>query len=89
MTYNLRTSVLRMDTSIPLGPNTLLVEFRGLGLKSDTPEQRAERVRDHNTIWGPFGRNLHEDLLACAWPGSRHASGQRSHTGCCTAARKT
>jgi len=33
------------------------------GLKSDTPEQRAERIRDHNTIWGPFGRNLHEDLL--------------------------
>ena len=64
MTYNLRTSVLRMDTSIPLGPNKLLIEFRGLGLKSDTPEQRAERVRDHNTIWGPFGRNLHEDLLA-------------------------
>jgi len=20
-------------------------------------------VFDHNTIWGPFGRNLHEDLL--------------------------
>lgn len=63
MTYNLRTSVLRMDTAIPLGPNKLVIEFRGLGLKSDTPEQRAERIRDHNTIWGPFGRNLHEDLL--------------------------
>lgn len=63
MTYNLRTSVLRMDTAIPLGPNKLLIEFRGLGLKSDTPEERAERIRDHNQIWGPFGRNLHEDLL--------------------------
>ncbi len=63
MTYNLRTSVLRMDTAIPLGPNKVIIEFRGLGLKSDTPEQRAERIRDHNTIWGPFGRNLHEDLL--------------------------
>ena len=63
MTFNLRTSVLRMDTAIPLGPNKLIIEFRGLGLKSDTPAQRAERVRDHNTIWGPFGRNLHEDLL--------------------------
>lgn len=63
MTYNLRTSVLRMDTAIPVGPNKLVIEFRGLGLKSDTPEQRAERVRDHNMIWGPFGRNLHEDLL--------------------------
>ncbi len=64
MTYNLRTSVLRMDTAIPLGPNKVIIEFRGLGLKSDTPEERAERIRDHNTIWGPFGRNLHEDLLA-------------------------
>ena len=64
MTYNLRTSVLRIDTVVPLGPNKLVVEFRGLGLKSDTPEQRAERIFDHNTIWGPFGRNLHEDLLA-------------------------
>jgi methanesulfonate monooxygenase large subunit len=63
MTFNLRTSVLRMDTAIPLGPNKLIVEFRGLGLRSDTPEQRAERIRDHNFIWGPFGRNLHEDLL--------------------------
>jgi methanesulfonate monooxygenase large subunit len=63
MTYNLRTSVLRMDTAIPLGPNKVVIEFRGLGLKSDTPEQRRERIRDHNTIWGPFGRNLHEDLL--------------------------
>ncbi len=64
MTYNLRTSVLRLDTAIPLGANKVAIEFRGLGLKSDTPEQRAERIRDHNTIWGPFGRNLHEDLLA-------------------------
>ena len=52
MTYNLRTSVLRIDTVVPLGPNKLMVEFRGLGLKSDTPEQRAERIFDHNTIWG-------------------------------------
>ena len=63
MTYNLRTSVLRMDTAIPLGPNKVIIEFRGLGLKRDTPEMRAERIFDHNMIWGPFGRNLHEDLL--------------------------
>ena len=63
MTYNLRTSVLRMDTAIPLGPNKVLIEFRGLGLKRDTPQERLDRIRDHNTIWGPFGRNLHEDLL--------------------------
>ena len=63
MTFNLRTSVIRIDTAIPLGPNEVMIEFRGLGMKSDTPEERAARVRDHNTIWGPFGRNLHEDLL--------------------------
>ena len=63
MTFNLRTSVIRIDTSIPLGPNEVMIELRGLGLKRDTPEERAARVRDHNAIWGPFGRNLHEDLL--------------------------
>jgi methanesulfonate monooxygenase large subunit len=63
MTYNLRTSVMRIDTSIPLGPDKLIIEFRGLGLKRDTPEERAKRINDHNMIWGPFGRNLHEDLL--------------------------
>ena len=32
--------------------------------QNDTPEERLTRQRHHNTIWGPFGRNLHEDLLA-------------------------
>src|SRR5205809_40098 len=54
MTYNLRTSVMRIDTSIPLGPNEVLIEFRGLGLKRDTAEERAQRVFDHNTIWRPL-----------------------------------
>ncbi len=63
ITYNLRTSVIRMDTAVPLGPNQVLIELRGLGLQSDTPAERQARVRDHNQIWGPFGRNLHEDLL--------------------------
>ncbi len=69
MTYNLRTSVIRMDTAIPLAPNRTLIELRGLGLKSDTPEERQARVRDHNTIWGPFGRNLHEDFLGVTGQG--------------------
>ena len=50
----------------------------GLGLKSDTPEQRAERVLDHNTIWGPFGRNLHEDLLAVMGQGRAMREGTDS-----------
>jgi methanesulfonate monooxygenase large subunit len=62
-TLNLRGSALRVDTATPLSVDRTLIEFRGLGLKSDSPEVRARRVRDHNTIWGPFGRNLPEDLL--------------------------
>jgi methanesulfonate monooxygenase large subunit len=79
MTYNLRTSVIRIDTSIPLGPNDVLIEFRGLGLKSDTAEERAQRVFDHNMIWGPFGRNLHEDLLGVTGQGRalRKGTGSR------------
>jgi methanesulfonate monooxygenase large subunit len=64
MTYNLRTSVLRIDTAIPARAEQGGDRVPRPGLKRDTPEQRAERVFDHNTIWGPFGRNLHEDLLA-------------------------
>ncbi len=78
MTYNLRTSVLRMDTAIPLGPNKVVIEFRGLGLKRDTPEERAERIRDHNVIWGPFGRNLHEDLLGVFGQGVAMRTGSDS-----------
>lgn len=63
ITFNIRAPAMRLDTAIPLGPNKVLIEFRGLGLKSDTPEERAIRIRDHNSIWGPFGRNLPEDLL--------------------------
>ena len=40
-----------------------MIEFRGLGVKSDTPAERQTRIEHHNSIWGPFGRNLHEDLI--------------------------
>jgi len=69
-TYNIRGSSLRVDTMTPLGPDRVIIEFRGLGLKRDTPAERAQRVRDHNTIWGPFGRNLHEDLLGITGQGA-------------------
>ena len=69
MTFNLRTSVLRIDTAIPVAPNEVVIELRGLGLKKDSPAERALRVRDHNAIWGPFGRNLHEDFLAVTGQG--------------------
>lgn len=70
ITYNIRAPAFRLDTSIPIGPNLLYVEFRGLGLKRDTPEERQIRIRDHNSIWGPFGRNLAEDLLGTTGQGT-------------------
>jgi methanesulfonate monooxygenase large subunit len=71
--------VLRIDTAIPLGPNEVIIEFRGLGLKADTEEERRQRVFDHNMIWGPFGRNLHEDLLGVHGQGRamRHGTDSR------------
>ena len=63
--YNIRTSNLRVNVMIPLSDRETLVEIRGIGLKRDTPEERAQRERDYVSIWGPFGWNLHEDLL-CA-----------------------
>lgn len=67
--FNLRGSSLRCDLMTPLGPDKVMIEFRGLGLKSDTAETRKARIDHHNSIWGPFGRNLHEDLLAVTGQG--------------------
>ncbi len=75
MNFNLRGSALRCDILTPLGPNKVLIEFRGLGLKSDSPEDRMSRINHHNTIWGPFGRNLHEDLIAVTGQGSTMQTG--------------
>lgn len=79
-TYNIRGSSLRVDTMTPIGPNLVLIEFRGLGLKRDTEEERELRVRDHNTIWGPFGRNLHEDLLGITGQGVAMRPGTQPRT---------
>ena len=63
-TFILRAPSFRIDTMTPLSASKVLIEFRGLGLKADTPAERAERLKHHNDLWGPFGLNLHEDLLA-------------------------
>ena len=76
MTYNLRGSSLRVDTVIPVSPTKVFIEYRGLGLRSDTPKDRAQRIRDYNSIWGPFGRNLHEDLLGVQGQGRAMNHGQ-------------
>jgi methanesulfonate monooxygenase large subunit len=53
-----------------------VIEFRGLGLRRDTPAERSQRIRDYNSIWGPFGRNLHEDLLGVMGQGRAIGRGQ-------------
>jgi methanesulfonate monooxygenase large subunit len=76
--FNLRGSVLRCDLMTPLAPNRVLIEFRTLGLRSDTPEQRQERILANQTIWGPFGRNLHEDLVGVAGQGAAMVPGSEA-----------
>lgn len=61
---NVRATVMRLDTITPVAPDRTIVEWRGLGLKSDSDEQREQRVRHHNQVWGPAGRNLPEDIAA-------------------------
>lgn len=75
MNFNLRGSAFRADTVTPLAADKVMIEFRGLGLKSDTPEERMVRINHHNSIWGPFGRNLHEDLIGVAGQGSAMQTG--------------
>jgi len=64
VTYNLRSPTFRLDSMIPLGPAKVMIEYRGLAPKRDSAAERRQRVKDYIGIWGPFGRNLHEDLLA-------------------------
>jgi len=61
---NARSTVVRMDTLIPVAPGLTILECRGLAPKSDNAEQRQARVRQHNQVWGPLGRNLPEDIWA-------------------------
>lgn len=59
-----RSTVMRIDTSTPIAPGETLVELRGLGIKGESAEDRAMRIKHHNQFWGPFGRNLYEDAHA-------------------------
>lgn len=64
MLLNCRSTVVRLDSLIPLSPTRTLLECRGLGLADDTEAVRAMRVRHHNQVWGPTGINLAEDVWA-------------------------
>lgn len=59
-----RGTAIRIDTVTPIDEKTALVEWRGLGMKTDSPEVRMTRWQHHNQYWGPFGRNVPEDAFA-------------------------
>lgn len=61
---NIRSNVVRIDRMIPLDEGRTMVEWRGLGVLGDDAGTRELRLRHHNMVWGPAGRNLPEDLLA-------------------------
>jgi len=62
-TVIIRGTTVRIDTSIPIAPGITLLEQRGLGIKGESAEDRAVRQEHHNQFWGPFGRNLAEDVI--------------------------
>lgn len=62
-TVIVRATTIRIDTSIPIAPGLTLLEQRGLGVKGESAQDRSHRQHHHNQFWGPFGRNLAEDVL--------------------------
>jgi methanesulfonate monooxygenase large subunit len=62
-TVIVRATTVRIDTSIPIAPGVTLLEQRGLGVLGESAENRALRQQHHNQFWGPFGRNLAEDVI--------------------------
>lgn len=59
-----RGTVMRIDITWPLSPLSTLVEWRGLGIKGESPQDRAMRVAHHNEFWGPGSPNQPEDGYA-------------------------
>lgn len=72
-----RGTVIRIDTAVPVGPDKMVLEMRGLGIQGESAEDRRVRQRHHNQYWGPFGRNVPEDMIAA----ESCADSFRSHAG--------
>ena len=73
--FNLRGSAFRSDSVTPLGPNSVLIEFRGYGLLKDTGLWACLEIADLNAdghqdlVIGNIGENSfykkgHESKLA-------------------------
>lgn len=59
----IRATSIRIDTTTPIAPGITLLEQRGVGVKGESAEDRVQRRNHHNQLWGPFGRNLPEDVI--------------------------
>jgi methanesulfonate monooxygenase large subunit len=70
-----RGTVMRIDTTWPISPVSTLVEWRGLGIKGDSPQDRAMRVAHHNEFWGPGSPNQPEDGYAVEALGKAYIHG--------------
>jgi methanesulfonate monooxygenase large subunit len=70
-----RGTTVRIDTVTPISTGQTLLEMRGLGLRDEPREHRRVRERHHNQYWGPFGRNVPEDMFAAEACGRSFRSG--------------
>lgn len=64
MMLNCRSTVVRIDSLVPVAPDRTVLECRGLGVRGDSQAVRDTRIRHHNQVWGPTGTNLAEDIWA-------------------------
>lgn len=77
---NCRSTVVRMDTMIPLAPGLTMIEWRGIGIKDEPDDVRAMRARHFTEIWGPFGRNITEDQIAVETQWEALSSGMQQYS---------
>ena len=89
MNFNLRGSALRCDIVTPLGPDKVMIEFRGLGLKRDTPEERQDPRQSPQLDLGPVRAQPARGSDRRAGSGHDHADRLRAAPHSRTAATRT
>ncbi|NNM01503.1 MAG: Rieske 2Fe-2S domain-containing protein [Gammaproteobacteria bacterium] len=74
-----RGTCVRIDNVTPLSEHRTLLEMRGLGVRGEPAEDRRLRERHHNQYWGPFGRNVPEDMFAAEACGRSFGGATAAH----------
>ncbi|HEX7075666.1 MAG TPA: aromatic ring-hydroxylating dioxygenase subunit alpha [Hyphomicrobiaceae bacterium] len=77
---NCRSTIVRMDRMVPIGPGRTLIEWRGIGVKGEPESIRSMRERHFTEIWGPCGRNITEDQIAVETQWLSMSAGSAPHT---------